>query len=67
MQDKEFVSGYGAKPAKAMRCVKPRLGSGRCVILDSGFASLKCVKGMAEHGMFAIGNVKTAHNGFPKN
>ncbi len=67
MQDKEFVSVYGANPAKAMRCVKPWFGSGRCVILDSVFASLKCIKGMAEHGMFAIGNVKSAHNGFPKN
>ena len=67
MQDNEFVSGYGANPEKAMRCVKPWFGSERCVILDSGFSSLKCVKGMAKHGMFAIGNVKTAYNGFPKN
>ena len=46
--------------------MKPWFGSGRCVILDFGFASLKCFKGMAEHGMFMIGNVKTAHSGFPK-
>ncbi len=62
----EFVSVYGSNPAKALRCVKPWLSSGRCVILDPGFASLKCVKGMAEHGMLCIGNVKFAHTGFPK-
>ncbi len=66
MQGKEFVADYGANPAKALRCVKPWFRSGRCVILDSGFASLKCVKGMAEYGLFTIGNVKSAHVGFPK-
>ena len=66
MKDKEFVSTYGANLAKAMRCVKPWFGSGRCVILDSGFASFKCIRGMAENGMYAIGNVKSAHVAFPK-
>jgi hypothetical protein len=66
MQVKEFVLVYGANLAKALRCIKPWFGSGRCVILDSGFASVKCVKGMAEHGMFCIGKVKSAHTGFPK-
>jgi len=37
------------------------------VILDPGVAFLKCVKGMAKHGMCAIYNVKSAHNGSPKN
>jgi hypothetical protein len=36
------------------------------VILDSGFASFKCIRGMAENGMYAIGNVKSAHVAFPK-
>jgi hypothetical protein len=67
MKDKEFVGDYGANPAKALRFVKPWFGSGRCVILDSNFASLNCFKGMAEHGMFNIGNVKTTHTGFPNN
>jgi hypothetical protein len=67
MQIKEFVGTYGAiNPAKALRCVKPWFGSGRCVILDSGFASLKCAKRKAENGLFMIGNVKTTHVGFPK-
>ena len=66
MKDKEFVSTYGANLARALRCVKPWFGSGRCVILDSGFASYKCIRGMAENGMYAIDNVKFAHVAFPK-
>jgi len=66
MHDKEFVSSYGANPAKTMRCVKPWLGSGRCVILDSGLVSFKSVKCMAKHGMFAIGNVYTRPQRLPQ-
>ncbi len=51
IRGKEFVADYGANPDKALLCVKPWFGSSRCVILDSGFASLKCVKGMAEYGL----------------
>ena len=65
IKDKKFVSTYGANPTKALRSVKPWIGSGRCVILDSGFASYKCIRGMAENGMYAIGNVNTAHLAFP--
>ena len=69
MQSKELVGTYGANPAKALRCAassKLWFGSGRSVILDSGFASLKSTKGMAENRLFMIGNGKTAHVGFPK-
>jgi len=66
MNDKEFVSTYGANHAKALRCVKPWFGSGRCVILDSVFASFKCIRGMTENGMYAIGHVKSAHVAFPR-
>jgi hypothetical protein len=65
-KEKEYVATYGANPAKALRCVKPCFGSGRCVILDSGFASFKCIRVMTENGMFAIGNIMSAHVGFPK-
>lgn len=66
MEQKEFVQPWGKNPTKAMRCVKNSFSSARCVILDSGFASLKCATGMAEHGMYMIGNVKSGHAGFPK-
>ena len=66
MAKKEYVTEWGKNPSKALRCVKPWFRSARCVILDAGFASLKCCKGMSEHGMFMIGNVKGGHSGFPK-
>ena len=66
MGQKEFVTEWGKNPAKAMRCVKPWFGTGRLVVIDSGFASLSCARGMAENGLFIVGNVKTASAGFPK-
>ncbi len=67
MKIADFVSVFGSNPSKALRCVRPCFGSGRYVILVSGFASFKCIKAMVEHGMHVIGNVKIAHVGFPKN
>jgi hypothetical protein len=66
MANKEFVDEWGKKPSKCIRCVKPWFVSGRCVIADAGFASIKCAEGLAEHGIYMIGNVKGASKGFPK-
>eukprot|EP00951_Prasinocladus_malaysianus_P003499 scaffold24601_cov33-Prasinocladus_malaysianus.AAC.1 len=66
MADKEFVAEWGKNPAVAMRGVKPWFNSGRTVVADSGFASVKLAKGLAHHGMYLIGNVKGGHAGFPK-
>ena len=66
MAHKEFVDIAGKNPAKALRCVKPWFGSGRCVILDSGFASVSCALSLRDKGMHMIGNVKSAHKMFPK-
>ena len=66
MAQKEFVDIVGKNPAKAMRCVKPWFGSARCVILDSGFASVACALALRDKGMHMIGNVKTGHKHFPK-
>ena len=66
MEDKEYVREWGKNPAKAMRCVKNWFHSGRLVLVDSGFASVELAQGLAENGLFMIGNVKTAHAGFPK-
>ncbi len=57
MNDKEYVKEWGKAPATAMRCVKPWMGTGRLVIADAGFASLKLATGLVEHGTFLIGNV----------
>lgn len=66
MAEAEYVSEAGKNPAKALRCTKPWHGSGRLVILDSGFASVTCAMHLADKGMYFIGNVKTAHSSFPK-
>jgi hypothetical protein len=66
MANKEFVDELGKNPSKCIRCVKPWFGSWRCVIADAGFASIKCAEGLAEHGLYMIGNVKGAITGFPK-
>ena len=66
MAEKEHVHELGAGTAIALRLTAPWAHSGRIVILDSGFASLKAAKALAEVGLYMIGNVKTAHSGFPK-
>ena len=66
MKTANFVAEIGSNLAKALRCVRPWFGSGRCVILYFGFASYKCVVAMDDYGFFVIGNVKTAYVGFPK-
>ena len=66
MAKKPLVKEWGKAPAVAMRCIKPWWGTGRLLIADAGFASLKLCHGLAEHGTFLIGNVKTGHSGFPK-
>jgi hypothetical protein len=55
MANKEFVDEGGKNLSKCSRCVKPWFGSGRCVIADAGFASIKCAEGLAEHGLYMIG------------
>ena len=61
MKENLLVAYDEANLAKALLCVKPWFASRRCVILDSGFASLKRVnKGIAKHGMFAIDNLASS-------
>ena len=66
MKDKDFCRTAGKNPAKALRCTRNWFGSGRLVVLDSGFASVKCALHLHDHGLFMIGNVKTGTTGFPK-
>ena len=66
MADKEYVKDLGAGAATAMRLTSPWRNSGRIGIHDSACASLKAAKALAGVGLFMIGNVKTAHTGFPK-
>jgi hypothetical protein len=66
MANKELCNEYGKNPAKAMRCTKQWLNSGRTAIVDSGFASVNLARGLAENGMYMIGNVRTGHSKFPR-
>ena len=66
MESKEWVKEWGKSPYVAMRCVKAWKGTGRLVIADAGFASLKLAMGLAEFGFYLVGNVKGAHSGYPK-
>eukprot|EP00951_Prasinocladus_malaysianus_P045561 scaffold608898_cov17-Prasinocladus_malaysianus.AAC.1 len=66
MGEKEYVDQWGKNPSLAMRGVKPWFNSGRTVVADSGFSSVKLAKGLAHHGMYLVGNVKRGHAGFPK-
>ena len=47
MADKEYVKDLGASAATAMRLTLPWRNSGRIVILNSAFASLKAAKALA--------------------
>ena len=66
MEAKEYVAEWGKNPAKALRCVENWFRSNRLVLVDSGFASVELSRALAENGMFMIGNVKSAHTGYPK-
>jgi hypothetical protein len=66
MAHKPWAVEYGAGTATALRLTEPWKGTRRTVILDSAFASLKSAQQLTAHGLYMIGNVKTAHKGFPK-
>ena len=66
MQQKRWVQQYGVGCATLMRCTLPWHGSGRLILGDSAFASLRSAMALAEVGMYLIGNVKTAHRRYPK-
>ena len=67
MRTRTFVREYGSGTALLLRLSQAWKGSGRLVVADSAFASvksaiaLKCTNGLYFHGL-----VKTAHRKFPK-
>ena len=54
MAEKSHVNELGAGTAIALRLTAPWAHSGRIVILDSGFASLKAAKALAEVGLYMM-------------
>ena len=57
---------YAQHTAITLRLVEPWFGTGRTIIGDSAFASLRTCVALLEYGLFFIGIVKTASKMFPK-
>jgi hypothetical protein len=66
MAKKKYCKEHGKNPAKAMRCTEAWQGTGRTVILDSGFMSVQCASGLMDVGLYSIGNVKSGSRAYPK-
>ena len=67
MADKEYMKEYGATTACSLRITKHWKGSGRVVIGDSWFGSLKTCRQLYEiNGLYSNMLVKTAHKGYPR-
>ena len=67
MRNMEFVEKFGATVACTLRLIKAWKGSGRVVVADSWFGSIKAVLAVMNLlGLFAVMLVKTAHKGYPK-
>jgi hypothetical protein len=66
MAKHKYVTELGSGAAIAMRMTFAWHRTKRIVLLDSAFASLKAAQALAGVGLFCIGNVKTAHKGYPK-
>ena len=66
MKEKEHVSNYGAKCATTLRLTTDFHGTGRIVIADTWFDSVKMALALKQSGLYSIMIVKTAHKRFPR-
>ena len=66
MQEKRYVSDFGATCATTLRLVEFIEASGRIVIGDSSFGSVKTAIKLREKGLYSIMLVKTNHALYPK-
>lgn len=67
MANKDYVSDFGATTACCLRITESYKGSGRIIIGDSWFGSVKsCVQLYNINGLHSIMLVKTAHKKFPR-
>ena len=65
MSTKEFVKPFGARTATTIRLTQAYHGSGRRVIADSWFNSVKCASKLVKRVLNCIMLVKTAHKDYP--
>ena len=66
MKEKEHVSKYGATCATTLHLATDFHGTGRIVIADSWFGSVKMAIALKQSGLYSIMIVKTAHKRFPR-
>ena len=67
MQSKQYVSDFGATCATMLRLVESIAASGRVVIGDSWFGSVKAAIQLREQGLYSIMLFKTNHVYTPRN
>ena len=67
MQNKPYSKDLGATAATCLRLTEPYRGSGKIMIADSWFGSVKsAISIFKQNGLFCIMIVKTAHREFPR-
>ena len=62
---KKWREEWGATAACTMRLCEPWFNTGRVVIADSWFGSLKTAVGLLQNGLYSVMNVKGTRKGFP--
>ncbi|CAG4952550.1 unnamed protein product [Parnassius apollo] len=65
IQKKKWQREFGARTATTLRLTEPWRGSGRVIVGDSWFASVKTAVELFKVGLYFIGLVKTAHSFYP--
>ena len=65
-QSKKDYEELGAGSAVTLRLTQSYFGSGRIVIADSAFASVKTLEALRFRGLYFMGIVKTASKRYPK-
>ena len=67
MHTREYHAQYGSGTSLLLRLCKNWKGTGRVIVADSAFASVKSAIALRkEVGLYFLGLVKTAHRHFPK-
>ena len=66
MKDKPYVKEFGATTATTLRITEHYHGTGRIVIADSWFGSVKCAVQLYNRGLYSIMLVKNNSVDFPK-
>ena len=66
MRERDHARTYGAGTSLLLRLSKNWHGTGRVIVADSAFASVKSAVALKARGLFFMGLVKTAHRKYPK-